>query len=356
MKDIPVYDPGAVPIPEDVMLAAQEGCLSFFIGNGLSRLFGVPSWNELTDRMLDQLASSGVINHSDATLLKTQPLKAKFSIADHYFKKNNRNDNKDSKEGITYKEMLYKTVISDKMSVYRTLAKCGIKFITTNYDTLLDEALIDRFKSKNDLIGTTSDKEATTSDSIEDNNGSGKEFLIFSHPNELKKSAYVEQNVLLHLHGSVASSKSETNIIASTADYLNLYANNELMENVRDLIKDQALVFLGYGLDELEVLELVLRSTTDIADVTARATRPFFLLLPILSHEKPVLKHLSIYWEEQLGIKILAYSIDVKGYDALEEVVESWSAVLAEKSKAPSRVKHVNLIDDLMCRFDGASE
>ncbi|HLE12696.1 MAG: hypothetical protein A2504_16960 [Bdellovibrionales bacterium RIFOXYD12_FULL_39_22] len=355
-RDIPIYDPTSVEIPEAVTLAAQEGCLSFFIGNGLSRLFKIPSWDDLVNRMLEELAKNGVINHSDASLLKEQPLKVKFSIADHYFKRNSHEKNSNPKEGLSYKKMLSIPNGSEKKSIFRLLAKCGVKFITTNYDTLLDEALVERFRTKSDFNTPEEidNLEPQIVDSIEVINKE-KEFLIFSHPSELRSIAQIEQNVLLHLHGSIASPESERKIIASTADYLGLYTDEKLMDKVRDLLKEQTIVFLGYGLDELEILELVLRSAA-IVDNQADSQQQFFLLLPVLSHQAPILKHLSIYWEEQLGIKILAYNIDKKGYDSIEEVIETWSAVLSKRSKAPPRVKHVNLMDDLMSRFDGAVE
>ena len=356
-REPPIYQPNKVEIPESVLFGAKEGCLSFFIGNGLSRLFGVPSWEGLADQMLDQLARKAVINHSDASLLKAQPLKVKFSIADYYFKRNNRKEYKDFKEGVSYKEMLSKSVVVEENRIYKSLSKCGAKFITTNYDTFLDEALIERFKSQSEIKSSTQDGASLSVDSTVNSSGSiVKKFLIFNHPSELRKSAFVEQNVLLHLHGSVASLDSESNIIASSADYLSLYTNIEVMENLRDLLKDQILVFLGYSLDELEVLELILRSSMTREDHGIAEINKRFLLLPVMSHEAPLLKHLSIYWEEQLGIKILAYSIDIRGYNAIEEVIESWVPILEKESNAPSRVQHINLIDEIMDNFDRAEK
>ncbi len=47
LKKVPLRNPDQIDLPADVKAAAELGSLTFFIGNGVSRLYGVPSWDEL---------------------------------------------------------------------------------------------------------------------------------------------------------------------------------------------------------------------------------------------------------------------------------------------------------------------
>src|SRR4051794_107128 len=81
-------NPEDLQIPVAVRTAAKLGRLAFFVGNGISRLYGLPSWDELSDRMLSRLAVRGLISHAQVELLRRQSLKTRISIADSYFKEN----------------------------------------------------------------------------------------------------------------------------------------------------------------------------------------------------------------------------------------------------------------------------
>ncbi|MCY4643565.1 MAG: hypothetical protein OXB88_03015, partial [Bacteriovoracales bacterium] len=111
-----LQDPSEIEVPEDIKIAAVWGRLTFFIGNGLSRLDGVPSWDELPDEMLKALLDNEKIKYSEYHALLEYPTKIKISIADSYFKK--------------YPEMTYKKILMEKVpelktrsDAYRNLSK-----------------------------------------------------------------------------------------------------------------------------------------------------------------------------------------------------------------------------------------
>ena len=134
--------PDEVPLPPDIRHAAKTGRLTLFIGNGVSRLLGIPSWDELANRMLKKLAKCGEIDHNQLEILSKKPTKMKISIANNYFKKNIKANNTE----INYRSVLLEDTTNQKMQknrIYQMIAECKSKFITTNYDPFLSNALRD---------------------------------------------------------------------------------------------------------------------------------------------------------------------------------------------------------------------
>ena len=60
----------------------------------------------------------------------------------------------------------------------------------------------------------------------------------------------------MHLHGCIDAPES---MIITTRQYLDHYSSVEVQEFLRYLFKRKTVLFLGYGLDEIEVLEYILR-------------------------------------------------------------------------------------------------
>ena len=70
-----------ISIHQRIISAASRGELTFFIGNGISRLYGLPSWNTFANLILEELAEKEKINYAQCEQLKKRPLKEKISIA-----------------------------------------------------------------------------------------------------------------------------------------------------------------------------------------------------------------------------------------------------------------------------------
>lgn len=342
-------EPEKLELPEEVKIAATMGRLTFFIGNGVSRLYGVPSWDELANKMLQRLADCGKLNHSLFGILSNYPTKVKISIADYYFKENNV---KNEYSGLSYQNILMdgikKEDIHKKIPVYKLIADCNVKLITTNYDGLLSDVLSS--PTSNDSI--IPESKLNQSQKAE-NNQVGKirnfNYATFKSLEEFEESSLVTNNFLVHLHGSIAD---ENTLIASTSSYLELYRDKRNQDKLNLLFKNQTVVFIGYSLEELEILDLIIRTSTP--KTNNEESPKFFLVLSLLSHEKEILKHLRIYYS-QLGVTLLPYSRDQKGYLALTDVLEKWTRELQEIIQQPSRVDHQALLDDLSKKFFEAS-
>ena len=162
---------------------------------------------------------------------------------------------------------------------------------------------------------------------------------------ELEESTLASNNFLIHLHGALPDEK---NLIVSTKNYLKLYGDENNQRKLRLLFKKQTVVFIGYGLEELEILELIVRSFK-VPEKTGENPK-FFVLLSLLSHEADILDHLKGYYE-QLEITTIAYCRDIKGYGALADVLENWLREIKSNIKPPNRQYQQSLLDELSCKF-----
>lgn len=340
-----LYQPDKLPLHPDIRDAAIMGRLTFFIGNGVSRLFGVPSWDDLANNMLRKLAKHKKINHNQLEILLRRPTKVKISIADYHFKKNIETG---EIQGLNYESILMKKIKRDeihkKIPVYKLISECKVKLITTNYDWLLSDVLL------TPAINESTIEELKT-EKIEDSelSATGKlnkiNYKIYKSLDEFEESSLVSNNFLVHLHGALPDEKS---LIASTESYLKLYGDENNQRKLKLLFKNQTVVFIGYGLEELEILDLIVRSSK-LQEQTNESPR-FFVVLSLLSHEAEILDHLKGYYE-QLGITPIAYCRDVKGHDALVDVLESWTGEIKSKIQQPSRYDQHRLLDELSIAF-----
>ena len=75
-------------LPEEIIQAALNGELVLFVGAGVSRLKGLPSWSGFADKVLEELRGEGSLDCSEVDQLKELDLRKRLSIADMIAKKN----------------------------------------------------------------------------------------------------------------------------------------------------------------------------------------------------------------------------------------------------------------------------
>jgi hypothetical protein len=343
LRNTTLPEPEDRQIPDRVKNAARVGKLAFFVGNGISRLYGVPSWDELTSKMLNALADHGIIDHNKVALLSRYSLKTRVSIADHYFKNSGI-----ASKGVTYSNML-QAELDNKVTAYASLAKCGVKFITTNYDNLLYQSLEGQSKSEivQDFKIETNNQQESAKNI--DNKTPSNVVHFFGDPDQFDRTKLLQNKVIFHLHGSINDEKT---IVSSTTDYLRLYATESVRSFLNWFFDNNVVVFLGYSLEELELLDLILRSG---GQGSSGKPRSLYLLLPLLSHEAEILEQLQIYYM-QLGITILPFSRDKKDYGSYADLLERWSGELSRIAKEPMKVESLELLDHLMSEIEGDSQ
>jgi len=123
---------------------------------------------------------------------------------------------------------------------------------------------------------------------------------------------------VVHLHGAITDPDS---IIVTTRDYLEHYDKEKTQEFLGELFAKKVVLFIGYGLEEAEVLEHILRrgGARDSKENRRFSLQGFFL------SEQPLYNNLYSYYEKSFGVRLLGYVRDYDGYAALDEIIRDWS-------------------------------
>lgn len=231
----------AQPIfPQVFLRRLSEKPLIPFIGAGVSKLAGCPDWNEFADNVLRFFIDEKILDYSKIEQHKTLSPFVKLQFA--------RSLENEHKCKVDYKKILKGTSGTE---IYKILNKLSLSFVTTNYDTLLDELQL--------LPEENYSESNQTSSEIQ-----GKRNSLFEKQHFLE--AHLKNPTVIHLHGSVNDSSS---MILTVSDYLNHYANdrekskdsdkeNRVLTFLTDLFNKNTLLFIGYGLEELQILEYIL--------------------------------------------------------------------------------------------------
>jgi hypothetical protein len=252
------------PIPAGLRQAALIGGLIPFIGAGASRLAGCPGWADFADGALRQLVDKGKLTYSQLDQIKHLNPRVKLSIATSLAE--------DTKTPIDFEGLLHPTPRARQLNgqrLYNSLFALGNIFVTTNYDRWLDERIAAPAPSAAPLASPSTPSPATPMRSIYD----VSKFL---------PAVLTQAYTVVHLHGSVADAKS---MILTTRDYVKRYANdrrtgdadleNRALTFLEHLFGHYTVLFIGYGLEELEILEYVVLKAKPQGSTTQTEARHF---------------------------------------------------------------------------------
>jgi hypothetical protein len=124
-------------------------------------------------------------------------------------------------------------------------------------------------------------------------------------------------------------------MIMTTGDYLNLYRNtfvpssrkeNRVLAFLRSLFNERVVLFVGYGLDELEVLEYITLKSRS-ATTAGRPPR-HFMLQPFFSHEAQIADFLASYYANECDVALLPFLRDNNDHRQLIEVLEHFARAM----------------------------
>jgi hypothetical protein len=300
-------------VPDGLREAALIGKLILFIGAGASRLAGCPGWADFADGALRQLIDKGKFTHSQFDQIKHLSARIKISIATSVAA--------ETKTPIDYDLLLHpipRTEHKKGRRLYNSLFALGKIFVTTNYDRWLDDRIAEPSPGATPAASPATSPTSTSMRSIY----RVENFL----PAEL-----THPNTVIHLHGSVAD---PAGMILTTKDYIQRYANdhrtgdasleNRALTFLEHLFQHYIVLFVGYGLEELEILEYVIlkaRRQSKIADNDAR----HYLLEGFFSHETTLLRSMENYYLRECGIQVIPFLRDHKNRDQLLDVLEEFA-------------------------------
>ena len=252
LSEIPV-------LPSEIIDAALNGKLVIFVGAGVSKLLGFPTWSELAMHALEFIRKKGWIDYSELEQLKNLEPKKQLSIAKFIADENEQN--LDLTEYFKGK--------SEENSIYKFINDIGCTCVTTNYD----ELLAPRFhESKSDQSMSIKHKDT---ERIWDKNEFFAKYLD-------------EPGTVIHLHGVISRPES---MVFTTQQYLKHYDHENVQHFLHELFNKKIVLFIGYGLEEVEILEHILRRGT--AELTADRRR--FALQGYFKNQDSLYKRLYQY-------------------------------------------------------------
>jgi SIR2-like domain len=309
---------GILPIPAIPAVlreASQRGVLIPFVGAGVSVLAGCPTWGELADGALRACIDAKKFTHSQLAQIRHLSPRVKLSIArgleaEHGLK-------------IDYAKLInpengYENNNTGNR-VYRSLGKLGQTFVTTNYDSWLDTEIPEVLLP----VTASAPQQDTTA------TAPSKRKAIFNQ-NKFTPANLNQPKSVFHLHGSLAD---PAGMVITTRDYITRYANdragndpqqeNRTLTFLGHLFQTKTVLFIGYGLEDLEILEYVIQKARMLLPGEQAQAR-HFMLQGYFSHEYELMRSLTQYYK-QCNIQLLPFSRDEKDWPQLIEVLEKFA-------------------------------
>lgn len=314
-------------VPEGIKKASSQGKLVVFIGAGVSKIVGCPLWEEFAYKVLYYLYETRCINfHEFENLRKLKPQKL-LSICKQIISDKRPNPPLDIRRLLSPEEKLLK-----KYEIYENLYSWKAIYVTTNFDACLDKVV----QEKRPIAITLETPKADTQLKIEIPEVppkviSSKEGLLVSN---------LKLGNVLHLHGSIADVNS---LIITTSDYLKHYTvESKPATLLEEIFKSYTVLFVGYGLEEYEILEYLVNKAPRISGALQH-----YMLYPIFKEEKKLFEFQEKYYAD-LSIKLIPYSISEEGYERLVTVIREWAKIIGPISRPRHFYDRVKLIDEVI--------
>jgi hypothetical protein len=303
-KLLPIPD-----IPAGLREAAARTTLVPFVGASASRLAGCPGWKDFADKSLRWLVQQGKFSYSQLDQISDLHPRVKLSLA--------RTIANENKTKIAYGDILHPKPPRESLfgqRLYNALFRLSNVFVTTNYDVWLDE----RLSAPTPTAAPTEAPAHLTTTPMN----------VVYRPEQINPALLSQPNTVIHLHGSVLEPAT---MIMTTSDYINQYAaynrssfdpqtENSVLTFLDFLFRHRTVLFIGYGLEELEILEYVLtkgpRGTGEVRH---------YMLQGYFSHEENLVRNMDIYYRNECGIEQLPFRRDEKDWEQLLDVIEKFA-------------------------------
>jgi len=283
-------------VPKEIVEAVNNETLAVFIGAGVSRLIGCMGWDQLARNLVERCFSakkkdgSRIINFKEReNLIQNNDPKKTITIC-YYLLKNNGFEN------IFYEELENSLKADEELlmsqNIYDELYRLRGLFITTNVD--------EHFDSKFEPT------------------------RIVYREAEFNPSN-IDRNKLYHIHGSI---KDKNSLIFTVPQYIKRYNNPTFKKFLSTIISDKyTVLFIGYGMAEFELLDFLVTKF----DPKKGKELKHFILLPFYRGEENILEFENYYYNS-MGIEVLPYEKDEKGYGQLYDVIKSWNREINQVS------------------------
>ncbi len=257
-----------------------------FVGAGISRLIGCPSWDGFADAVLDQLAPHSVDYYALSQIKAIKDPKKRLSLAQIIA----------NEKGtvIKYEEVLKGS--NDVPNVYTYLNRFNCSFVTTNYEKYL----------RPDSMAAKAEAE----------------WRIYGRDKLLGAKLDVNGNVI-HLHGCI---DDEASLVITTRQYLDHHTSTEVQAFLTSMFARKVVLFLGYGLEETEILEYILRRG-DAKPEAGRTRR--YILQGFFNAESGLSELLTTYFREAFSTELVSFNRDHEDFKQQISILKNWSEKLS---------------------------
>lgn len=297
--------PGVYRPDQIIRDAAKHGELVVFVGAGASMLCGSPDWRDFANQVVGALEKARNLSFLEAEQLRglgdsRRTLSIALALA------------KEQGLEIDFDNILHparpKPIGTE---LYELLAGLRPVFVTTNYDKWLDE------EGPTELA-----TEVPAGNEADPTRGPNKrpKYYLREH---LTSDRLAERGAVIHLHGSYTDPSS---MVVSLKDYIEHYADARVQDFLSAMFKNYTVLFVGYGLAELEVLDHIIRSNESLRNDTVEPRH--YLLYAHRSTESVQTKFIEHFFRDQCGVRVIPYCIDATGYTEVVELIKAWSSEL----------------------------
>jgi len=306
-------------IPSGLREAAQRGVLIPFVGAGVSVLAGCPTWAQFADGALRACIDANKFTFGQLAQIEHLTPRVKLSIARGLV------DEHDLK--LDYAKLINPNLGYENNDVgnrvYRSLGKLGKTFVTTNYDSWLDTEIPEvQFP----ITPPAAAQQTTTA------NAPSTRRAIFD-VNDFTPANLNLPKTVFHLHGSLSDPPG---MVITTRDYITRYRNdgtetdaqreNRTLTFFSHLFQRKTVLFVGYGLEDLEILEYVIQKAR-LPAPGGQAEARHFMLQGYFSHQSELMRSLTQYYR-QCDIQLLPFQRDQKDYLQLINVLEKFAELM----------------------------
>lgn len=314
LKEVPGID-------SEILRAARSRRLVLFIGAGVSRIIGCPSWKEFALLQLKDLREKEALNFYEFKNLESLDARKLLSICKNIYKEKNIQP-QGMASLLTGKDEKLR-----QFSIYDDLYAFNAIYVTRNYEDFLDRAA-QKPTSKPISIAQARAQETVEKEPLGSKIIQSKEQLLVSN---------LSNGNIIHLHGSI---HDEANTIVTIVDYMKHYEHySKPAVLLEEIFNSYTVLFVGYGLEEYEILEFMISKSH-----ISKGEIKHYMLYPVFRSELNLLNFQKKYYRD-LGIQLIAYPIDQNGYEQLANILREWAKQIGPISQPQGFLERIKLID-----------
>lgn len=286
-------------LPTDLkQIFVKNEKIALFIGAGVSKLMGIPLWNDLANQIVEYLVANNYLNHSESGSIRKENYSAKQTISIfHQIIKDEKEIEKFYKEKMVaknYENNPYALLCDFEDAIGSSIVK-----VSTNIDLEWEKVLIQK-RRKQEMENS---KEGKANDSQ----------IIYSKTQFSGFSKYqkIDPSTLYQIHGSL-NNLSDT--VLTTAEYVKQYRDEDGLKGfLEKIFKEYTVLFIGYGVQEFEVLEHCLKNSILV----------HYALIATNMGEVNLFRIRKAYFED-VQVKAIPFYLDFHHYNRLFFVLKSW--------------------------------